>query len=257
MTSVSFSKPSLLVQILFSIAAKVSVNAQQFARESFDYPAGVELDGLGGSSGGWTSPWRARDRYVSGFLLPAESKSLWFGNRQPFVEDGSSSVCPSLPKGMKRAFVPIDLSQETIYFCVLIRPPAKGARARFEFSDADGNVRLNVGLADDPSDEDELPNLFAHTQNRGYDRVTFGPNIPRNEQNYLLVVKRDRSGVSASVLLGDEQLPAEPSTWQIFVYGESSLTLENLLVAVSLPHLWIDEIRIATSWEDLLGLPSN
>ena len=154
----------------------------------------------------------------------------------------------------KRSFTPVNLEYETLYFAVLLRSiSGAGNHARFLFTDEAGTVRLNVGLADDPADGDGQVNLFVHATEGGYDGVDYGPNISTTSQNYMLVAKRDDNGVSASILLGDGTPPQEPLSWDLHRKGLSSLTLERVTLAVSTPTLRLDELRIATSWEDLVA----
>lgn len=255
MLTLPLLKSKKLISLTAFIASIVSSHAAPVAMESFDYAPGTQLNGVGATGAGWTSPWTVIAG--GGLRLDADEQSLNFSNSSPFVRDGSGSIKSAGGQASKRSFVPVNLKYETLYFAVLLRSiSGAGNHARFIFTDEAGTVRLNVGLADDPADADDQVNLFIHTTEGGYNGVDYGPNLSSTSQNYMLVAKRDGNGVSASLLLGDGSLPQEPLSWDLSREGKSSLTMEHVTLAVSTPTLRLDELRIATSWQGLVEEPS-
>ncbi|QHI67990.1 hypothetical protein [Tichowtungia aerotolerans] len=216
------------------------------AYENFDY-SGAIFDQNGGT--GWSTAWEAVGT-VDPFSASGTEKSLYFGQSPDLITDGSSHIWSETSKAGKRSFsFPVDLASQTLYFTALVRTydgSAANADMRVEFYDG-GNMRANVGFSNG--------DLFVDGDVGGYLAGDIATNAVADDTTYLLVMKRDLDGISASLIVADgnsSTLAAEPASWQVTQVALSSLDLSSLRLYANRGDgtggLRIDELRIATDW---------
>ncbi len=229
------------------------------AYDNFDYEAGASVtNGNGGT--GWDGAWGHSGTTTSPLLMDTETNSLWFGSSEPFSYDDTGHIKGSTQRTALRNLASVhDLSGDPLYFAVLVRPFSLSTnnlvRARFEMYDgvdATGNMRLNVGLADN-DDEDLLPNLYVQAATKSYpasDSALYASNSIA-EGTYLLVCKRSGSYIAASVYEGGTTNSlSEPGDdeWQVKETGATSISLQSLYVVVSGGIVRIDELSMGSSF---------
>jgi hypothetical protein len=228
------------------------------ASESFGYPPGTALIGGSANGGsGWTGGWQSVDSKE--MRVAGEQESLWFGNTPAFNQDGTGHIKGGTSEFTTRDWSsPVDIDTTDLYFAALIRVAETNTQTRFEFYDtagATGYMRMNVGLSDYNADGN--PDLFIHTTEGSYPAgAAFDTAWVDEDTTYLLVAKREKTGVSASLFLGNASSPVEPAVWDVSMAGQSGVDLQSLKFASSTGAVRIDELSIATSFaEAVAGLP--
>ena len=90
MLTSSLPRSKIVPYLTVMTASVICSHAAPLAMDSFDYTAGIQLDGVGATEGGWTSPWTVVAG--GGLRLDRDEQSLWFGNSRAFIKDCSSSI---------------------------------------------------------------------------------------------------------------------------------------------------------------------
>lgn len=233
-----------------------SSQAALIAYEGFDYGTGVNMTTGGTGGTGWSSNWGVVGT-APGLVTSGSDKSLVFDQSPPdgLFTDGSNHVFASGNSANRRTFSPaVDLSTQSFYFTFLFRVDsgADVVDMRAEFRDASNNMRGNVGISNG--------GLYADAQDTGY--ISSGPNysagLVANDTTYLLAMKRDTNGISASLInaTGDlSDLATEPVSWQVSEAGLSGVNLTEILFVMNgtAGLIRADEMRIATTWDDAVG----
>ena len=236
------------------------LQAAPIASESFDYPLGTELTGGRANGGiGWAGGWESTDGKE--IRMDGGQHSLWFGNAPGFNQDGTGHIrCGNSQFAIRDWSTPVDLQTSDLYFAALIRVSGTDARCRVEFYDgagASGNMRMNVGLND--TDGDGNVDLFVDASVGSYPAGA-ATNTPwiYQDTTYLLVAKRDRHGVSASLIPGDATAPTEPIVWDVSQSGTSGVDLQSMKLTISTETVRFDELSIATTFaEAVAGLQTT
>jgi len=227
--------------------------------ESFDYTIGTKLAGGSANGGtGWAGGWTTTQ---TALRLDAADTSLWFGNVPGFNQDGTGHIEGADSSSSIRDWsTPIDLGTTDLYFAALVQIPTADTQARFEFYDspgASGNMRLNVGFND--YDADGKVDLFIDANSTSYPvGAAYASGGINADTTYLLVVKRDKHTVSASLIPGDGATSSlvEPTTWDVSQVGNSGVDLQSMKIASSTGSIRIDELRIGNTFvEAVAGLP--
>lgn len=211
---------------------------------------------------GWENPWEHTSEGVPGIeKVGFGASSLYFNQSPEFVFDDSSHVFSYTNRANQRDFaldLPI-LKYGSIYMSVLIRSSARqkqsagGAQMRVEFWDrkgAGGNVRANVGI--------DGKALFVSGLFPGYikEKGSRIENVFEDETTYLLVMKRTKEAVLASLIRADgdlASLSSEP-VWQVVHTQPTGVSFRSIRLVMNGTNTGIkaDELRIATTWDDVV-----
>ncbi|MDG1301115.1 MAG: hypothetical protein P8R37_05955 [Opitutae bacterium] len=219
-----------------------------FATEKFDYTPGGSLTGDNGGTG-WDSAWTGG----AGLTLRGSNDSLWYGSNPAFIADGSTMVDQAGATANKASTrtlaTPVNLGSEDLYYAMLVR--SIGApKGRFVLS-AGSSPKAVVGFVDLDGDTGNSE-LFVSANSEGYPTDISADNVKEDAlvaaTNYLLVMKRTGTGVSASLLAGDGSLPSEPTVWDLTVAGVSGASIDTLKLVVNSGTLRIDEISMASTF---------
>jgi hypothetical protein len=220
-----------------------------FATEKFDYTPGGALTGASYNGGtGWGAAWAS-----SGLALRGSDDSLWYGSSQAFIADGTTMVDQS-GTGANLASTrtlasSVSLGSNDLYYAMLVR--SIGApKGRFVLY-AGGSAKAVVGFVDLDGDP-ENSELFVSASLDGYPTDINAANVTADAlvdgTNYLLVMKRTGTEVSASLLAGDGSTPIEPTVWDVTDTGNTGASIDSLKLAVNNGILRIDEISMASTF---------
>jgi hypothetical protein len=234
-----------------------SVHASPIASEPFNYPPGTQLnDGMASGGSGWAGDWQSadgKDIYMAG-----EQASLWFGNTPAYNQDGTGHMRGRTSDYAIRDWsTPVDLQSSDLYFSALIRISEPDSNCRLEFYDgagASGNMRMNVGLND--YDGDGNVDLYIDADDPSYPVGATSNTVTINtDATYLLVGKRDRENVSASLFSVKATVPSEPTVWGVSQSNSSGVVFQSLKFTVSTSDVRLDDLCIATNFgEAVAGL---
>jgi hypothetical protein len=247
-----FSSPIFVSAATLAVLA-IPVHAALVAYEGFDYANNQNLTNSNGGTG-WSNDWDLVGEALP-LLTSTSDESLAFSQSPSLISDGSNHIVADINRANQRNFSPaVDLATQPFYFTMLFRVEsgADVVDMRAEFRDASNNMRGNVGISNG--------GLFVATTTAGY--ITSGSNysagLVGNDITYLLVMKRDTNGISASLInaTGDlSDLASEPVSWQVSESGLSGVDLTEITFAMNGADGLIraDEMRIATTWADAVG----
>lgn len=222
-----------------------------YATEKFDYTPGGSLTGADYDGGtGWADAWGS-----SGLTLRGSNDSLWYGNSisTPFIADGSTMVdqggATANKASTRTLATPVNLGSENLYYAMQVR--SIGApKGRFVLS-AGSSPKAVVGFVDLDGDTGNSE-LFVSATSEGYPTDISADNVKEDAlgaaTNYLLVMKRTGTGVSASLLAGNGSLPSEPTVWDVSDSGASGASIDTLKLVVNSGTLRIDEISMASTF---------
>lgn len=216
-----------------------------FAYENFDYDAGSILAGGTANGGtGWSGGWQKTT--ATGLPLHGADQSLWFGNFEAFIEDGTTMIDDATGgEASERSLsAPINLGNDQLYFAALVRGDAS-TQASFVLT-AGGTVETAFGILD----QDGLGDLdlFIHPSDENYPTNHVATNVFASGTTYLLVMKRTDTEISASLIPGNGLIPGEPATWDVTVPAATSAALDKLKIAVASGSIYIDEIGMGNTF---------
>ena len=235
--------------------------AAQIATESFAYAPDIKLAGGTANGGtGWADGWQAIAN--GGIRMDKKAQSLWFGNSPVFLTDGSGVTDGLGGYGSVRNLAQShSLAGKPLYFAALVRV-CTTSQCRFEFfTEPNGTGAMRFGFGLSSINEDSQPELFVSSATPGYpkDQEYYAP-VGGTTGNYLLVAKRTGDDIFASLIRADGSgaVPVEPVDWDITAKGKTGMTLQSLKVSVSKGVTRVDEIRIGTTFADVVdGLRVN
>ena len=224
-----------------------------YATEKFDYTPGGSLTGADYNGGtGWADAWGS-----SGLALRGSNDSLWYGSSPAFIADGSTMVDQAGATANKASTrtlaTPVNLGSENLYYAMLVR--SIGApKGRFVLS-AGSSPKAVVGFVDLDGDTGNSE-LFVSASSEGYPTDINAANVKEDALvsgvNYLLVMKRTGTGVSASLLAGNGSTPSEPTVWDVTHSGASGASIDTLKLVVNSGTVRIDEISMASTFGSAL-----
>ncbi|QHI67989.1 PEP-CTERM sorting domain-containing protein [Tichowtungia aerotolerans] len=240
-----------LIITTVSILAAGSAQAVLIAYENFDYSG--TISGQNGGTG-WSGGWGAVGT-VDSFSASGTEKSLYFGQSPDLITDGSDHIWSETSKaGVRTLSTGVSLASQTLYFSALVRTyggSAANADMRAEFYSG-VNMRANVGFSNG--------DLFADGNSAGYLTGDIAADAVADDTTYLLVMKRDAAGISASLIAADGKnstLAAEPVSWQVTDALGSGVTFSELRLYANRGSgtggLRIDELRVATDWDSAVN----
>jgi len=219
-----------------------------FATEKFDYTPGGSLTGDNGGTG-WDSAWTGG----TGLTLRGSNDSLWYGSSPAFIADGTTMIDQSgtgANKASTRTLASsVNLGSNDLYYAMLVR--SIGApKGRFVLS-AGGSAKAVVGFVDLDGDPDNSE-LFVSASSESSPTDINAANVTADAlvsgTNYLLVMKRTGTEVSASLLAGDGSTPIEPTVWDLTETGATGASVDALKLVVNNGTLRIDEISMASTF---------
>ncbi len=249
------SGKSLSCMIACMLLTAFGVHASPIASESFGYRPGTPLtDGRAGGGSGWAGGWQSADGME--IYMAGEQASLWFGNTPAYNQDGTGHMRGRRSDCAIRDWsTPVDLQTSDLYFSALIRISEPDSNCRLEFYDgsgASGNMRMNVGLND--YDGDGNVDLFVDADDSSYPvGATSNTATISTDATYLLVGKRDRHSVSASLLPANAVAPLEPTVWDVTQSNSSDAVFQSLKFTVSTNDVRFDELCIATNFAEAVA----
>ena len=226
------------------------------AYEGFDYASGANLAATSSSGTGWTDAWAADSGATGSLTASGLGTSLFFGQAaNGLIYDGSTHVWSESSKGNTRNFAKIiDTHEDPLYFSALVRDYGGGA----------ASVDLSIQLYDGLDGSGTLRGNFGFTNGTLYasgdDTAGFGAGQTAadafaTETTYLLVGKRDSSGISVSLIPADgnaSTLAAEPVSWDLTDAVAYSADLRSIRILTDgdggSAGVRIDELQIATDW---------
>jgi len=260
----SFRRLATSLAVLLSTCSIAS--AQHIIYDDFNYAAtagNTSLTSETQNNGiGWDNAWE-RTAQVTGIAKASHNQlSLYFDQFPYLIFDGSNHVYSNSNRANQRDFaIGVMVSRhETLYASILIRSSigigqsAGEAQMRLEFYDrkgAEGNMRANVGI--------DGHSLFVSGSNPGYspESGSIVNNVFDDETTYLLVMKRTGQDIFASLIKADGDLNslANEPTWQVTHRQNTGVTFHSLKLTMngSTTGLLADELRIATTWNDVVG----
>ena len=226
-------KKLTLAVTVITLMAFGSAQAASVAYEDFDYARGTSLTTETGGTG-WAADWKAATGVAASHTVSGTGKSLHFDQSPDLVAGNGTHVWTESEKGNQRDYsTAIDLATESLYLTALVRAyagsstgGASEADLRFELFDgagATGNMSANVGISDGT--------LFAAAATDGYLAGDTNANAFADDTTYLLVMKRDGSGIYASLIEADglySTLESEPTSWQVTESGTTGVDLRSL-----------------------------
>ena len=238
------------IRIGESYAEVVGLEAGEvFATEKFDYTPGGALTGASYDGGtGWGAAWAG-----SGLALRGSDDSLWYGSSQAFIADGTTMIDQAgtgANKASTRTLASsVSLGSNDLYYAMLVR--SIGApKGRFVLY-AGSSPKAVVGFVDLDGDPDNSE-LFVSASSESSPTDINAANVTADAlvsgTNYLLVMKRTGTEVSASLLAGDGSTPIEPTVWDVTDTGNTGASIDSLKLAVNNGTLRIDEISMASTF---------
>ena len=224
------------------------------AYDGFDYASSANLAATSSGGTGWIDGWAADSGAGTSLTASGSGKSLFFGQSPGLIVDGSTHVWSESSKGNTRNFAKIiDTHEDPLYFSALVRDYGGGAASvdlsvqLYDGLDAGGTLRGNFGFTNGT--------LYASAETSGFGAGEFAADSFVTETTYLLVGKRDSSGLSVSLIPADgnaSTLAAEPVSWDLTDAVEYSADLRSIRVLTDgdggSAGLRIDELQIATDW---------
>lgn len=243
------TRPIFAGMTMLAVSA-LHTNAALVAYDGFDYPAGTIVGDNGGT--GWSGAWANGTGGVASLSANSTDNSLSFS--QSLITDGSKYLFSSINTAGNRDLVTtINMANATLYYTMLLRVSA-GADVvdmRTEFytgAGATSNMRANVGITNGALFVSAATGGYAPAGNSG---VAAG--LVAADTTYLLAMKRNSAGISASLILADgdlSKLAAEPATWDVVHVGASGVTFNSFRIVANGTDggILMDEVRIATSW---------
>jgi len=224
------------------------------AYDGFDYASSANLAATSSGGTGWIDGWAADSGAGTSLTASGSGKSLFFGqSANGLIVDGSTHVWLESSKGNTRNFAKIiDTHEDPLYFSALVRDYGGGAASvdlsvqLYDGLDGSGTLRGNFGFTNGT--------LYASTESSGFGAGEFAADSFATETTYLLVGKRDSSGLSVSLIPADgnaSTLAAEP-VWQLTDAEAYSANLRSIRILTGGDGggagLRIDELQIATDW---------
>lgn len=257
----------LILMLLGVVALAAPARATVIAADSFTYAAGTVVGKAGGT--GWTGAWGGNNsvQVVTTPSTPLSYGGINGGNKALAVYGTNSNV----------AFRTFPTQNDTIYMRYLFRYTRTLPQAGNEFAALwiDNNPpvvpdhsfkRVNMGLKMDRGPAPGNEDLMGRLNNGAADEI-YGPNLVVGE-TYLLVGKLykstpgslnpyDRFQFWVNPGAGSEGTPLGTSsisgtvTNSFFWLGIRTANLPTAL------EVWMDEMMLATSWNDVVPEPSS
>jgi hypothetical protein len=234
-----------------------------YAYDNFGYEPGTSLDGVVGGLG-WSEGWVGTSSTNQNTLVASDlGLSLWFGNTEVYSLDGSTHVEAAALDGnvaSRKWTTPHAVTvAEPLYFAALVRDADADTQMRFELARNDGLTRMSVGLAPNPSSTNSAAALFVdndgavfpYTPSKG---LVWSSKAATNDNNYLIVGKRDSLGVYASLFVGGETNSlVEPATWDVEKLNSTGIEFSMLKIAVSTNYCQLDEVVVGNSFSNVIS----
>jgi len=245
----------LMAGLLLALAGPAQ--AALLLYEGFDYPIG-SLSGQGISGEGWVGGWSSGDKYNA----VAESLSML---NLPFDLTGGAVVGQDT---VNRDFDGIDFSQEGVYFISFIMKrtgwgAADGGGEWFNFHLRDSSYGKVVAVGISSGEEFHTTELGATVSTSGGQAATTNAyfmvakvvtHSVENDEVYLRVYSEsdtvDLSETANWTLVGGTEASDALAT-KITLWAGSDNDDDGLFQA------WFDELRIGTTWGDVVPAPSS
>ena len=259
----SFSRLAAILSILLSTG---SVAIAHIIYDDFNYihySGNISLTSETQNNGiGWDNAWEHTTQVLGIAIVEGIASSLYFDQYPQFIFDGSNHVFSNSNRANQRDFaIGVMVSRhETLYASILIRSSigigqdSGGAQMRLEFFDqtgAKGRMRANVGI--------DGHSLFVSGSNTGYSPEAGNSinHVFEDETTYLLVMKRTGQDIFASLIKADGDLNtlANEPAWQVTHRQNTGVNFRSIRFVMngSTTGLLADELRIATTWNDVVG----
>ncbi len=221
------------------LGATVTVYRAGEIVEPFSYTNGVALTGLNGGSG-FTNVWTTNSALASAnqFIVSTQQFTTIAG-----YPTAAGNIVTSQNAGVFRSFAPV--SSGRIYVSFMMRTDNGG-----------GSQYSGLSFYSDGTEEKFVGEGFSQVNQLTVGAAT-GPTGHQlaNNTDYTIIVRYDYDTDVFSALLytnGTETVPTfEPATWDVTESDATVGNINRIRLESNVGVRW-DEVRVATSWEDLL-----